>query len=179
MPDEDLTFHEIGNVREPDQGTEGDSILIRRNPVGAIVDAAGSAGALALASLVTATATILTMSVAADFGDAKLYSSRGLNDLLGIRWIAGARLVIAAVALLLGVIAGVRYARSLPATRYVFVDSQREPDESLEGDEQPGWVTLLVGSSVVVSVLAILLNAAAFAVAMHAHQSPDFGVPRA
>jgi hypothetical protein len=161
-----------GMVEEPD------SVVIHAAPFGAIARAAGSASALALTALITATATMLEMSAATDVADAKLYSSRGVNNLEAIRWAAGTRLIVAAVALLLAILAGVRYSRDLPATRYPFSADGQEVSESTGGAEAPGWVRLLVGSSVVVSVLAILLNAFAFALALGLHESRSFGLPQ-
>jgi hypothetical protein len=154
-----------------------DSVLIRPNPVSAMVRAAGSDAALALAALIIATATILTMSVTNDIADAKLYSTRGIDELVPLRWAAGARLIVAAVAMLLAVIAGIRYSRNLPATRYTFSPDGEEAAESLEGAEPPGWVKMLVGAAVVVSLIAIVLNATAFVMTLHLHESPNFGVP--
>ena len=153
-----------------------DSVLVHPNPFGLIARAAGSTAALALTSLVMATLAILNVEAADDLANAKLYHSRGFNTLAQIRWAAGTRLIVAGVALLLALIAGIRYARDLPATRFTFSDDGEEPTESTEGSEAPGWVTLLVGSSVVVSGLSIVLNAVALAVAMHLHESPNFGL---
>jgi hypothetical protein len=161
-------------VGEPD-GPE--TVVIRANPVAAIGRAAGSAHALALAALITATATMLSMSVANDIAEAKLYSSRGFNNLAEIRWAAGTRLVIAGVAVLLAVLAGVRYSRGLPATRYTFSADGEEAAESTEGTEPPGWVGLLVGAGIIVSILAVVLNALALAMTLHLHESPNFGLP--
>jgi hypothetical protein len=96
-----------------------ESVVVRSNSAGAIGRGAGSATALATAALITSTTTLLSMSAAADIGDAKVYGSRGFNELDAIRWQAGTRLVVAGVALLLAVLAGVRYARGLPATLHV------------------------------------------------------------
>ena len=154
-----------------------DSVLIRRNPFAAIAVAAGSAPALALAALITATATLLVMGVTNDIADAKLYSSRGFDNLAELRWASGSRLVVAGFALLLAVIAGVRYSRRLPATRYTFSPDGEEATESSEGAEAPGWINTLVGSAVVVSVIAVVLNAIAFVMTLHLHESPNFGLP--
>jgi hypothetical protein len=156
---------------------ESDSVVIHPNPFGTVGRVAGSAGALALSALITATATMLNMSVVNDIADAKLYSSRGINNLEAIRWAAGIRLVLACVALLLAVLAGLRYSRAQPVTRYTFTADGEEATESIEGVDAPGWVRMLVGSSVVVSVLAILLNATALVLALHLHESPNFGLP--
>jgi hypothetical protein len=156
---------------------ESDSVVIHPNPFGVIGRVAGSAGALALSALITATATMLNMSVVDDIADAKLYSSHGINNLEAIRWAAGIRLVVACVALLLAVLAGLRYSRDQPAIRYTFTADGEEATESVAGVEAPGWVRLLVGSSVVVSLLAILLNATVMVLALHLHESPNFGLP--
>jgi hypothetical protein len=174
MANEDPSHVEALKVRD---GDEADSVVIRPNPFGAIARAAGSATALALCALITATATMLNMSVANDLADAKLYSSRGLNTLEAIRWAAGTRLVIACIALLLAVLAGIRYSRDQSATRYTFSVDADEATESTEGAPAPDWVRMLVGSAVVVSVLAILLNALALALTLHLHESPNFGIP--
>lgn len=171
---EDPSYVEALRVRDP---VESDSVLIRPNPFGVIARAAGSATALALASLITATATMLTMSAALDIADAKVYSSRGLNNLGAIRWEAGTRLILAGLALLLAILAGIRYSRDLPATRYTFSVDGEDATESIEGTRAPGWVTLLVGSAVVVSMLAVVLNVVAWAITLHLHESPNFGLP--
>jgi hypothetical protein len=171
---EDPPRVEVFELRDLD---ESDSVVIRPNPFGVIARAAGSATALALSALIAATATMLDMSVTNDIADAKLYSSRGLNSLDAIRWAAGTRLIVAVVALLLAVLAGLRYSHDQPATRYTFTGDGEEATESVVGVEAPGWVRLLVGASVVVSVLAIVLNAIAVGLALHLHESPNFGLP--
>jgi hypothetical protein len=160
-----------------DGAEEADSVVVRTPLFAAIAHAAGSATTLATVALITATATMLNMSVANDIADAKLYSSRGINNLEAIRWVAGTRLVIACVALLISIVAGARYSRDLPTTRYTFSADGEEATESIEGAGAPLWVTLLVGSGFVVSLLAILLNAIALAFALHLHESLNFGVP--
>jgi hypothetical protein len=159
------------------QGGEVDEVVIRPNPFGVIGRAVGSTGALALTALIGATVTLLNMALANDIAEAKLYSHPGFDTLAEIRWAAGTRLIIAGVALLLAVVAGIRYSRALPATRYTFSADGEEATESTEGVDAPGWVRLLVGSSVAVSVLAILLNAIALLLALRLHESPNFGVP--
>jgi hypothetical protein len=154
-----------------------ETVVIRPNPFGVIGRAVGSTTALALTALIGATVTLLNMSLANDIAEARLYSHRGFDTLAEIRWAAGARLIVAGAALLLAIIAGIRYSRALPATRYTFSADGEEATESTEGVDAPGWVGLLVGSSVAVSVLAILLNAIALVLALRLHESPNFGVP--
>jgi hypothetical protein len=163
-------------VLEVREGDDPNSVVIRPNPFGAIARAAGSATALALAALITATATIVNMSVANDLADAKLYSSRGINSLDAIRWAAGTRLIVACIGLLLALLAGIRYSRDQPATRYTFSVDGQEATESTVGAAAPDWVRMLVGAAVVISVLAIILNALALLLTLHLHESPNFGV---
>jgi hypothetical protein len=174
MADQDPLHIEASTVQYVDAP---DSVTIHPNPIGAIARAAGSATSLALVSLITATATMLSISAADDIAEAKLYSSRGFDNLEAVRWEAGTRLVLAGVALVLAIIAGVRYSRGLPATRYTFSVDSEDATESIEGSNPPGWVTLLVGSGFVVSVLAVVLNAVALATTLHLHESPNFGLP--
>jgi hypothetical protein len=174
VADEQPSHVEVSRVRDV---SEPDSVVIHANPVAAIARAASSATALAVVALITATATMLSMSVANDIAGAKLASSHGFNNLEALRWESGTRLVIAVIALLLALLAGIRYSRDLPATRYTFSVDGEEATESSEGAEPPGWVSLLVGSAVVVSVLAVLLNAIALAFTLHLHESPNFGLP--
>jgi hypothetical protein len=154
-----------------------DSVVIRTGPAGAIARAAGAATTLAAVAVITATVTMLNVSAADDIGDAKVSSSRGFNDLEEIRWVAGTRLIIAVVALVIAILGGIRYSRDLPATRYTFSADGEEATESIEGTAARGWVTLLIGAGVVISTLAIVLNAVALAFALHLHESPNFGVP--
>jgi hypothetical protein len=156
---------------------EPESVLMRANPFTSIGRAMAGAPALSLAALIVATATMLTMSVANDLADAKLYSSRGIDSLTALRWAAGTRLIIAGVALLLAVIAGIRYSRDLPATRFTFTADGEEASESIEGVEAPGWARLLVGAAVVVALIAVALNGTAWALTLHLHESPNFGLP--
>lgn len=156
---------------------ESDSVVIRPNSFGTIARAASSAAALALAALITATATVLNMSLVNDIAAAKFYNSRGFNNLAELRWEAGARLIVAGIAMLVALLAGLGYSRDQPAVRFTFLADDEEPIESAEGNEAPGWVRMLVGSAVVVSVLAVLLNAIAFATTLHLHESPNFGLP--
>jgi hypothetical protein len=174
MDDEKVPVVAEMGTRDTD---DPDSVVIRTNAAGAIARAAGSATTLAAVALITATVTMLNMSAANDIGDAKISSSRGINNLEEIRWVAGTRLIVAVVALLIAILAGIRYSRDLPATRYTFTAEGEEATESIEGAGAPGWVTLLVGTGVVVSALAILLNAVALAFALHLHESPNFGIP--
>jgi multisubunit Na+/H+ antiporter MnhB subunit len=153
-----------------------DSVVVYQRAPAAVARAIGSAPALALASLIIAAGTMLVMSVADDFAEAYVDSSRHANPLTALRWESGSRLAVAGIALLLAIIAGIRYTRDLPATRYVFSDDGQEADESVEGTEPPGWVKLLVGASIVVSVVAVVLNGVDLAMTLHLHESPNFGL---
>ena len=176
MPDEDPPLVE---VLQDHGGSEPETILIRPNSFEAIARAAVSAPALALAALVTATATILDMAVTNEIAEAKLFSVSGVDNLTLLRWEAGTRLIVAVMAFLLALLAGFRYSRDLPATRYTFSPDGEEAVESIEGTETAGWVRFLVGSAVLVAVLAIVLNAVALLMTLGLHESPNFGVPGA
>lgn len=156
---------------------ELESVVIRPNPFSEIGRAVASTSGLALTALIGATATLLSMSVANDIAEAKLYSHRGFDSLAEIRWAAGTRLVVAGVALLIAIVAGIRYSRGLPATRYTFSPDGKDATESTDGVDAPGWITMLVGSSVTACVLAVVLNAIALVMALRLHESPNFGVP--
>lgn len=162
---------------DADVDDSASDVVLRTNPAMAMARALVSAPALALTSLIAATATTLAMSVAGDIAQAKFYSSRGINNLEILRWESGVRLVIAAVALGLAVAAGVRYSRGLPATRYTFSPDGEEAVESTIGSDPPGWMVLLVGSSLAMSILAVVWNAVALAMTLHLHESPNFGIP--
>jgi hypothetical protein len=167
----------VANDMEAGGIDELESVVVRPNPFSEIGRAMTSTTGLALTALIVATAALLSMSVANDIAGAKLYSHRGFDTLAEIRWSAGTRLVVAGVALLIAIVAGVRYSRGLPATRYTFSPDGQDATESTDGVDAPGWVTMLVGSSVAVSVLAIVLNAIALVTALRLHESPNFGVP--
>jgi hypothetical protein len=153
--------------------------LVRANPFEAIARAAVSAPAFALAALITATATMLNMSAATEIAEAKLLNSSGVDNVTLVRWEVGVRLIVALVALLLALLAGLRYSRELPATRYTFSADGEEAEESTEGTEAAGWVKLLVGAAVVVAILAIVLNGAGMLMTLGLHESPNFGQPGA
>lgn len=154
-----------------------ESVVIRSNPFGVIVRAVVSVTGLASTALIGATVTLLSMSAANDIAEAKLYSHRGFDNLAEIRWAAGTRLIVAAVSLVLAIVAGIRYSRGLPATRYTFSADDADATESTVGTNAPGWHTFLVGSSVGVSILAIVVNAIALVMALRLHESPNFGLP--
>lgn len=167
----------------PVSGTEGgvsagepETVLVRPNIFAAMVRAAGSTPALALAALITATAAMTILSPANDFATAEFYSAHELNDLTELRWVTVSRLVVAGLGLLLAALAALRHAGELPALRYTFFDNGDETLEETEAAAVPRWITLLVGSSLLVSVLAVALNAAAFGLAMNVHHSPSFSV---
>jgi hypothetical protein len=61
--------------------------------------------------------------------------------------------------------------------RYTFSADGEEAIESIEGAEPAIWVRLLVGSGMIVSVLAVLLNGVALAFSLKLHESPNFGIP--
>jgi len=117
----------------------------------------------------------VTTSAADDISNIKLDSTRGFKALVAIRWAVGTRFVVACLALVLAVVAGVRYARSLPVRRIEFRDD-REPLESTDGDAPPGWVSLLVGSGAMVALLAVVVNAVGLIYALEVHQSSGFGI---
>jgi hypothetical protein len=165
------------DLTETRDRAEIDSVVVRPSLFGVVGRLAGTPGALALAALIIATATMLDMSAANDIADAKLYSSRGLNNLGGLRWVAGTRLIVAGIGLLMALIAAARFARDLPTTRYTFSSGGEEATESFDGVEPPVWMAMVVGTAVVVSLLAILLNGVAWVFALHLHESPNFGVP--
>src|SRR4051794_19197086 len=118
MPDEDAPV--VEELNGHDNG-DPETVLVRTNPFAAMGRAAGSPTALALAGLIVATATMLSMQVTNDFAAAKYFSSRGFDDVTELRWQIGVRLVVAVVGLLLAVASGIRYARRPPPTRYTGV----------------------------------------------------------
>jgi hypothetical protein len=160
------------HVTGPD---EPETVVVYASLPRAIAHAAGSASALAVVALITATATIFNVAAAADIAESKLVTVRAFNELDEIRWVSGTRLVVAGIALLIAIVAGSRYTRGLPSTQYTFTADGEEANESVEGVDAPGWITMLVGAAVTISVLAIVLNGIAFAMTFHLHQSPNFG----
>jgi hypothetical protein len=156
---------------------EPDSVVLRPGLVVAVSRAARSAPALALAAIIVATATLISMSAANDIAEARVESSHHFNNLDVIRWTAGTRLVMAGIALLLALLAGAQFARELPGTRYTFSDSDDDAVETPEGAEPPTSLKLLVGSAFLVAVLAVVLNAVALIFALSLHESLNFGVP--
>jgi hypothetical protein len=154
-----------------------ETVVVHPNPFEVLARAAISAPALALASLITATATLVVVSAANDIAEAKFYSARGLDNLAQLRWVAGGRLVVAVLALLLAVLAGFRYSRDLPVTRYTFSPDGEEAVESIEGTEPARWIRYLVGAAAVVAILAIVINGVAVLMTLGLHESPNFGIP--
>jgi hypothetical protein len=129
----DMAEDERSPVDESDGRDQGplDSFVVHQRPFAALAHAAISSTALALAALITATATILVMAVSSDIADARLESSHGFNNLKAIRWAAGTRLAGAVIAILLTILASFRYSRDLPATRYTFAaDGGTSPSPS-------------------------------------------------
>jgi hypothetical protein len=154
-----------------------DSVVVRPTTASALSGVVGFAPALALAALVTATATMLAMSLANEVADAKSFSSHGFPGLSVLRWTVGTRLVVAGIALLLALLALRRYRHDLPVTRYTFSEDGAEATDEIVGNEPPDWIRFLVGAALLVSLLAIVLNGVALAFAVQPHMSPNFGVP--
>jgi hypothetical protein len=174
VPDEDPPLVEALHTHDIN---EPESVIVRENPFGTIARAAVSAPAIALAALITATATMLNMAATSEIAEAKLFSTSGVDNIAVLRWESGTRLIVAVIAFLLAVLAGLRFSHDLPATRYTFSADGEEATESIEGTEAPGWVRFLVGGAFVVAVLAIVLNGVALLMTLGLHMSPNFGAP--
>jgi hypothetical protein len=125
-----------------------------------------SPSALAIASLLTGFAA-LTVTRAADvIGEALLFSSKNLNggELTNVRGQAFVQLVVAAVALLLGLGSALRL--TAPSVRHSDADDEEELN-----DGDPLWVRAIAGGAVLIAVIAIVAAGVALIEAEHVHLS--------
>jgi hypothetical protein len=166
----------LGELDDGDPPAGPDLFVYRPNPIASALRYAASAPALALGSLIVSTATILTMAAVSDIGDLAIYGSRRPNNISPLRWDTGVRLGVAVLALLLALIAAAMYVSSRPGIEVVLdaepgldADLDADDDDPLDDDDGTRSVRLLIGAAVVVGVIAILLNAAAFGAAMSTH----------
>jgi hypothetical protein len=135
---------------------------------------AGSVPALGLSSLIVGSATFLSVSAAANVGDLVLYTRRNIAYVDSIRWASGFRLVIAVIALGLGIVAALRLAADQHDPLDDDFDDDDLDDEAV-ADAPASWVRTVVGAALLVGLLAVIINGLAFIDAIQAHSPADFG----
>ena len=136
--------------------------------------------ALGIASLVVAMASLMITEPTSEIGDVALFTRIGNPDgnLLELRWASGLRALVALIALIIAVVA----ARLLVGQRATvrIAESAPEADDSASLDAieaaaiaalpvPPQASVAIVGSAVLVSLVSVVLNLAAWWYAMAAH----------
>lgn len=144
---------------------------------GLIIRLVGSPSALAVASLVIAMASMITMAAASEIGDVYVNTTHRSSSNDFFRLASGVRLGVSLIALLLAVAAALRQIPD-PLTRYL--RSEEIEDADLEAiaagdlDEVPSWVRTLIGAAMVVGLVVVVINGASFIYSL-ATQAPASG----
>ena len=147
---------------------------------GLIVRLMGSPPALAVASLVIAMAALMTMAAASEIGDVYVNTAKHATTNAFFRLASGVRLGVSLIALLLAVVAAMRQIPD-PLSRYLKSEGDVDADLSAiaagSAEDVSPWIRTLIGAALVVALLAVLVNGAAFfyALATHSSQNPGFG----
>jgi hypothetical protein len=127
-----------------------------------------SAPSLAIASVLIGLASLTVSQSADDIGETALFSSKSHNPstLTELRVSSAVRLVIAVVALVMAVAAGLRAAAADEDVDDEDVDDERP---------RPSWLGAVAGAAFVVSLVAVIVSGVAFGYALHAHVGPSLG----
>jgi hypothetical protein len=135
------------------------------------------APALGVAALAISLASLMVVNGASEIGDVHTVTTGGQSPLLEFRWAAGLRMGLSAVALALAIAGIVMLLGRRPRLTVESADIEAD-DEALDVMEAAAlasspmpaaWMSTLLGSSLLVSVIALALNAASFGYAMAAH----------
>ncbi|MGN6474630.1 MAG: hypothetical protein ACTHK4_13415 [Mycobacteriales bacterium] len=133
--------------------------------------------ALGIAGLALSLASLIIVDASNEIGDVHAITHRASTTLVVYRWSTGIRMGIAALAVVLAVVGIRRLLGRRPRLTVEpadFESDERTVDE-LEADvlahvsSPPSWLAGLVGASLLVSLVALGINAAAFGYAMSAH----------
>jgi hypothetical protein len=146
---------------------------------GLIIRLIASPPALAVASLVIAMAALMTMAAATEIGDVYVNTAKHATTNAFFRLASGVRLGVSLIAMLLAVVAAMR---QIPDPLSSYLQSEDDVDADLSAipagsvDEVAQWIRTLIGAALVVALLAVVVNGAAFfyALATHSSQTPGF-----
>jgi hypothetical protein len=136
--------------------------------------------ALGVAALALSVTSLIIIQAANELGDAYVVAHGSQNSLVVYRWATGGQMVVAVLAVLLAVI-GVRLligGRPKLTVEPADFDADAKTLDGMEAAvlarvaSQPAWMSTLLGSSLIVSIVALGINAAAFGYAMAAHTPP-------
>jgi hypothetical protein len=119
-----------------------------------------SAPALAITSLFLSLAGLTSIQVAVELGETRAFTHIGATNLTVLRWSTGVRLGIAALGLLSAILAALQIHDDEDL-------GEDEEDLALPGD--PLWVRALSGAALLISIVAVLISAAAFIYTMATH----------
>lgn len=140
----------------------------------------GSPPSLAIASLVIAMTSMITMAAASEIADIYVDTSRHSSATAVFRLTSGVRFGATLVALLLAVLAAIRQIPD-PLTSYLRDEDNADADlEAIAAgamDSVPIWVRTVIGAALIVAFIAFLLNGTAFIYSLvsHSNNGPIFG----
>jgi hypothetical protein len=171
---------EIGPADRPEDN-QPISYAIGPGPLARLLGVAAAPPALGIASLVISLATLMVVDSASEIGDVHYYLHETSGaPLAEFRWGSGIRMGLALVALGLA-IAGIRMLLGPRPKLTVGVEDLDADPAALDEMEAavlanatapPAWMAAVVGSGLLVSVVALAMNAAAFGYAMASHSPP-------
>ncbi len=136
--------------------------------------------ALGIASLVVAMASLMVIDPASEIGDIDLFTQRANLDgnLLELRWSSGLRALAALVALVVAVVAARMLVGRRARVRIGVAAPEADDPASLDALEAAAVAALpvparadatIVGAAMLVSLLSLAFNVAAFGYAMASH----------
>lgn len=136
--------------------------------------------ALGAAALGLSLASLIIVDAANEIGDVHAITHRATTTLVVYRWSTGIRMGIAALAVVMAVVGIRRLIGRRPRLTIEpadFESDERTVDELeaaalAEVSVPAAWMAGLLGSALIVSVVALGINAAAFGYAMAAHVPP-------
>jgi hypothetical protein len=163
-------------------GPEPDRVQPISYPVGPgqlrrMFDLAALPPALGVAALALSVTSLIVIQSGNELGDAYVIAHGTQNSLLVYQWATGVQMAVAAFATVLAVI-GIRLLlgrRPKLTVQPADFEADDKTVDELEAaalarvDQPPAWMSTLLGSSLVVSLVALGINAAVFGYAMAAH----------
>jgi hypothetical protein len=164
---------------EPSNGNEI-SYAVGPSQLERIVALVAVPAALGLTSLVVAMASLMVVDPASEIGDVDLFTrlTNGSGNLVELRWSSGLRSLSALIALVLAVMAARLLVGRRARVRIGAAAPEADDPASLDALEaaavaalpvpSPGQATI-VGAAMLVSLLSVAFNLAAFGYAMASH----------
>jgi hypothetical protein len=169
-----------GPTDNPPPAEPAEKISYRVGPTQAsrILAVAAAPLAFAVSAIVVGLGSMMVVEPANDVANVKAILHRSGSELTPYRWSSGIRLGLAVVALVLAVV-GVRLLIGRRPEVHVTADTLEGDNRTLDQIEDaavanvanhPDWMRMIAGAGMLVAIVSVLLNTAAFAYAMAASQ---------